>query len=156
LTTVRTLKTRVIHLVAAVLVGAAVLAGCGSSGLDRSDLAKKANAICAQTTRALHVSRRLGSSVEARARALADASSARQRELNALRKLAPQAALNQPFYRYISNEANVIAGLTTAEIRAGAGHLAAAEAVLEFATGSRGRMRAAARRLGWWVCRRDL
>ena len=147
---------RAIHLVAAVLVGMAVLAGCGSSGLDRSDLAKKADAICARTSRALHDSRRLGSSVQARARALADATTARQRELNALRKLAPQAVLSQPFYRYISNEANVIAGLTTARVRASAGHLAAAEAVLQFATGSRGRMRAAARRLGWWDCRRDL
>jgi hypothetical protein len=59
-------------------------------------------------------------------------------------------------FEYISNEANVIAGLTTARARARAGHLAAAESVLEFAVGSRGRMRTAARRLGWRRCARDL
>jgi hypothetical protein len=141
---------------AALCAVALELAACGGSGLSRSDLAKQANAICVRTSAALHRSRRLGSSGQARALALADAAAARQRELNALRKLQPSPALSQPFYRYIANEANVIAGLTTAKVRARAGHLASAQAVLEFAAGSRGRMRAAARRLGWRDCRMDV
>lgn len=137
-------------LVAAV---ATALVACGGES-ERTKLAKDANAICARADRALHRLNPPGVNPKAEALWLAKVVRARERELQAIRRLTPSSDLKPAVFRYVENDANVIAGLTTALARARGGETAGVTAVLDFDTGSRVRLRAAARHLGWRRCTR--
>jgi hypothetical protein len=134
----------------------ALLAGCGGSGLGRADLASKANVICGRTDKVLRHLPPPGFNVKDQALWLAKVVRAREREWQALKNLTPSSDVKPAFYRYLDNDANVIAALTTARARARGGDASGVAAVLNFDTGSSGRMRSAARHLGWRRCGRYL
>lgn len=134
---------------------ALALAGCGSSAsaLDKSQLAAKGNPICAQTDATLKgLKPPTGAGTTGYAPYLTKIINAVQTELDHFKTLDPDSTVKSDYTAYVSNEALVISHYKSARARALAHDAAGMTNQLKQTDGPGGRLRTAARHLGWTEC----